>query len=123
MPVFYALMLLVFMITLFVSASLLFLIQPMVGKMILPFMGGTPAVRQTFGLSVLLKQSRQCAGPGRLPRVDGAVSGLARASLDLVIWLFHDGHADRHLRGVPLDVAKTARDWWLRFQSQGARTL
>jgi len=33
--------------TLFVSALLLFLIQPMVGKMILPSLGGTPAVWNT----------------------------------------------------------------------------
>src|SRR5258708_892379 len=40
-------MLLVFAATLFVSATLLFLVQPMVGKMILPYMGGTPAVWNT----------------------------------------------------------------------------
>src|SRR5262245_16538409 len=33
-----------FGVTLFVSATLLFLVQPMVGKMILPLLGGTPAV-------------------------------------------------------------------------------
>jgi len=36
-----------FALTLFVSASLLFLVQPMVGKMILPRLGGTPAVWNT----------------------------------------------------------------------------
>jgi hypothetical protein len=36
-----------FAVTLFVSASLLFLVQPMVGKMILPRLGGTPAVWNT----------------------------------------------------------------------------
>src|SRR5437899_2462042 len=40
-------MLLVFAVTLFVSATLLFLVQPMVGKMILPLLGGTPAVWNT----------------------------------------------------------------------------
>jgi hypothetical protein len=43
--------------TLFVSASLLFLVQPMVGKMILPQLGGTPAVWNTcmvFFQAVLL---------------------------------------------------------------------
>jgi len=44
---FYGLMLLVFAVTLFVSATLLFLVQPMVGKMILPLLGGTPAVWNT----------------------------------------------------------------------------
>jgi hypothetical protein len=36
-----------FAITLFVSATLLFLVQPMIAKMILPSLGGTPAVWNT----------------------------------------------------------------------------
>ena len=36
-----------FAITLFVSATLLFLVQPMIAKMILPLLGGTPAVWNT----------------------------------------------------------------------------
>src|SRR5262249_40795843 len=36
-----------FAITLFVSAALLFLVQPMIGKMLLPYLGGTPAVWNT----------------------------------------------------------------------------
>ncbi len=40
-------MLLVFAFTLFCSAMLLFLIEPMVGKMMLPLLGGTPAVWNT----------------------------------------------------------------------------
>ena len=38
---------LIFALTMFVSATLLFLVQPMVGKMILPLLGGTPAVWNT----------------------------------------------------------------------------
>jgi hypothetical protein len=38
---------LLFALTLFVSATLLFLVQPMVGKMLLPLLGGTPAVWNT----------------------------------------------------------------------------
>ena len=38
---------LLFALTMFVSATLLFLVQPMVGKMILPLLGGTPAVWNT----------------------------------------------------------------------------
>src|SRR5208282_4455874 len=37
----------VFAFTLFCSATLLFLIEPMVGKMMLPLLGGTPAVWNT----------------------------------------------------------------------------
>lgn len=40
-------MALFFAATLFVSAFLLFLVQPMVGKMVLPLLGGTPAVWST----------------------------------------------------------------------------
>jgi hypothetical protein len=40
-------MLLVFALTLFTSAFLLFLVQPMVGKMVTPLLGGTPAVWNT----------------------------------------------------------------------------
>ena len=46
-----------FACTLFVSAFLLFLVQPMIGKMILPLLGGTPAVWNTcmlFFQAVLL---------------------------------------------------------------------
>ena len=39
--------LLYFAVTLFSSATLLFLVQPMIGKMILPLLGGTPAVWNT----------------------------------------------------------------------------
>ena len=35
---------LLFIVTLFLSASLLFMVQPMVGKMVLPLLGGSPAV-------------------------------------------------------------------------------
>ncbi|WP_020468388.1 fused MFS transporter/spermidine synthase family protein [Zavarzinella formosa] len=36
-----------FGVTMFISATLLFLVQPMVGKMLLPLLGGTPAVWNT----------------------------------------------------------------------------
>src|SRR5437773_718121 len=52
-----AVMLVVFALTLFVSASLLFIVEPMVGKMMLPLLGGTPAVWNTcmlFFQAVLL---------------------------------------------------------------------
>lgn len=49
--------LLIYTVTLFLSASLLFSVQPMVGKMILPLLGGTPNVWNTcmvFFQAVLL---------------------------------------------------------------------
>src|SRR5947199_3585921 len=40
-------MIILLAITLFLSSSLLFLVQPMIAKMILPLLGGTPAVWNT----------------------------------------------------------------------------
>ena len=40
-------MLLVYSLTIFLSATLLFLMQPMFAKMTLPLLGGTPAVWST----------------------------------------------------------------------------
>lgn len=39
--------LLLFVMTIFTSATILFLVQPLVGKILLPFLGGTPAVWNT----------------------------------------------------------------------------
>ena len=47
MPPYPAAMLFTFALTLFASATLLFLVEPMVGKLILPLLGGTPAVWNT----------------------------------------------------------------------------
>ena len=47
MPRFSVLLIGLFALTLFVSALLLFLLQPMVGKMLLPLLGGAPAVWNT----------------------------------------------------------------------------
>jgi hypothetical protein len=57
LPRSYLTMLLVFAFTLFTSALLLFMVEPMIGKMILPLLGGTPAVWNTcmvFFQAVLL---------------------------------------------------------------------
>src|SRR5262249_8741825 len=40
-------MIILLAITLFLSSSLLFLVQPMIAKMVLPLLGGTPAVWNT----------------------------------------------------------------------------
>jgi hypothetical protein len=49
----------VYLITIFLNAALLFLIEPMVAKMILPFLGGTPAV---WNLSLFFFQALLLAG-------------------------------------------------------------
>src|SRR5271155_3796600 len=40
-------LLIVFTVSMFVSATLLFLVEPMIAKMLLPLLGGTPAVWNT----------------------------------------------------------------------------
>ena len=40
-------MLLIYGITIFTGAALLFVVQPMVGRMVLPLLGGSPAVWNT----------------------------------------------------------------------------
>ena len=40
-------MVVLFALTLFLSSSLLFVVQPMIAKMVLPLLGGTPAVWNT----------------------------------------------------------------------------
>jgi hypothetical protein len=63
-------MLLVFGATIFLSASLLFLVQPMVAKMVLPLLGGTPAVWNTcmvfFQAFLLAGYAYAHATPARL---------------------------------------------------------
>ncbi len=63
-------MLLVFGATLFLSATLLFLVQPMVAKMVLPLLGGTPAVWNTcmvfFQALLLAGYAYAHAAPARL---------------------------------------------------------
>lgn len=51
LPAFNLVMLLVFAVSLFCSATLLFVVQPMVGKMILPLLGGSPEVWNTCMVS------------------------------------------------------------------------
>ena len=51
----------VFSLTLFVSAGFLFLVEPMVGKIILPLLGGTPAVWNTC---IMFFQAMLLAGYG-----------------------------------------------------------
>src|SRR5207253_2738772 len=80
----------VFAFTLFVSASLLFIIEPMVGKMMLPLLGGTPAVWNTcmvFFQAILLAgygfahASTKWLGPRRQARLQLVVLALPVLSL------------------------------------------
>ncbi|VTS04128.1 class I SAM-dependent methyltransferase [Tuwongella immobilis] len=94
MPLFYAL-------TLFLSASLLFMVQPMVGRMVLPLLGGTPAVWNTcmlfFQILLLLGYIYAHVVGTRLAlrqqvKVHLGVLGLAFASM-LVATLLTSNHS------------------------------
>lgn len=89
----------IFGITMFVSATLLFLVQPMVGKMILPLLGGTPAV---WNSCMVFFQALLLAGyfyahklslsnnAGRQTLIHMAVLGLAVAVLAIGATLSED---------------------------------
>src|SRR5438445_3419295 len=69
-----------FAVTLFVSAALMFLLQPMIAKMILPRFGGSPAVWNTcmvfFQAALLAGYAYAHAAAGRLGvRPQAAVHG------------------------------------------------
>jgi spermidine synthase len=73
-----------FAFTLFCSAALLFLVEPMVGKMVLPLLGGTPAVWNTcmvFFQAVLL------AGYGYAHAATAWLGARRRAALHLALLL------------------------------------
>jgi hypothetical protein len=88
------LQLVVYTATLFVSATLLFLVQPMVGKMILPLYGGTPAVWNTcmvFFQAALLAGyayahfSVRKWGPGRQSKAHVVLLALPLLCLPIVL--------------------------------------
>src|SRR5262249_25966328 len=95
---------LLFAVTLFVSASLLFLVQPMIGKMVLPLLGGSPAVWNTC---MLFFQAVLLAGYLYAHAVTQRLGRRAQLGLHLVVLL---------LPLVPLlllgfDAAGVARSW------------
>jgi hypothetical protein len=72
----------VFTFTLFCSASLLFLIEPMAGKMMLPLLGGTPAVWNTC---MVFFQAILLAGYGYAHWASTALGARKQARLHLAI--------------------------------------
>ena len=72
--------LLLFAATLFLSATLLFLVQPMVGKMLLPLLGGTPAVWNTC---MVFFQALLLAGYGYAHATTGLLGTRRQALLHL----------------------------------------
>src|SRR3954469_17848049 len=77
-------MLIMFAATLFFSAAMLFLVEPLVGKLMLPLLGGTPAVWNTcmvFFQAVLL------AGYGYAHASSHSLGARKQAALRLVVLL------------------------------------
>src|SRR4051812_12631300 len=83
-----------FAATLFLSAFLLFFVEPMVGKMVLPLLGGTPAIWNTcmvFFQTLLLGGYLYAHGLSRLRSVKLQIAvqavlwGLAWAVLPIVV--------------------------------------
>jgi hypothetical protein len=60
---------LAYALAVFLSAALLFVVEPMVGKMVLPILGGAPAVWTTcllfFQAALLLGKRARSAGSSR----------------------------------------------------------
>ncbi len=77
-------LLLLFAFTLFTSATLLFLVQPMIGKMLLPFLGGTPAVWNTC---MVFFQALLLAGYGYAHATTAWLGARRQAVLHLAVLL------------------------------------
>jgi hypothetical protein len=77
-------LLFLFALTLFVSATLLFLVQPMIGKMLLPMLGGTPAVWNTC---MVFFQALLLAGYAYAHATTAWLGARRQAALHLVILL------------------------------------
>jgi hypothetical protein len=95
---------LLFALTLFVSATLLFLVQPMIGKMVLPLLGGSPAVWNTC---MVFFQATLLAGYLYAHAVTKRLSARTQLIVHVVLLL---------LPLVPLlllgfDAPRVARDW------------
>lgn len=94
MPKGHSALTLLFAATLFASAALLFWVEPMVGKMLLPVLGGTPAVWNTcllffqatllVGYAYALAVSRWLT-PGKQTAVQACLLALAALSLPVAI--------------------------------------
>jgi spermidine synthase len=92
-------------LTMFVGAGLLFVVQPMVGKMILPLLGGTPAVWNTcmvFFQAALLggyayaHASTRWLGSRRQAALHLAVMALPLVALPLGLQTWAMGGGERH---------------------------
>src|SRR6266850_266839 len=75
-------MLLLYSATIFLGAGLLFVVQPMVGKMMLPLLGGTPAVWTTC---MVFFQAKLLAGYAYVHWTSRSLTPRSQAAAHLVL--------------------------------------
>src|SRR5947209_7062669 len=97
-------MALLFAVTLFLSALLLFWVQPLVGKMVLPVLGGTPAVWNTC---MLFFQSALLAGYAYVLAVTRWLSQRAQVVLHVALLLAAARSLPVVVAGAPAGVVPT----------------
>src|SRR5579885_3544476 len=99
-------MLVVFASTLFASALLLFLIEPMIGKMILPMLGGSPAVWNTC---MVFFQAMLLAGYGYAHATAGRLGARKQAAVHAAVLFVPVGVmlVLIALVGLPVGVSKS----------------
>src|SRR5262249_53015569 len=68
--------------TIFLSAFLLFLVQPMMGKMIFPLLGGTPSIWNTC---MLFYQTTLLAGYGYVPVISTCITPRRQLFIHLLL--------------------------------------
>ncbi|HEX2561116.1 MAG TPA: spermidine synthase, partial [Phenylobacterium sp.] len=101
---------LLFTVAIFTSASLVFLVQPMMGKMLLPKLGGSPAVWNT---TMAFFQAALLAGYGYAHLLQKLRSLRAQAAIHLAALLLAVGFLPLHLPGVLGDPPPNAPVGWL----------
>src|SRR5215471_1866208 len=95
---------LLYAITLFLSAFLLFLIQPMIGKVVLPYLGGTP---QVWNSCMVFFQAALLAGYLYSHEITRRFGLKRQVLLQIVLLLL----PLVPLRLLKLDVAGLAQNW------------
>ena len=101
----------IFAITLFVSAFLLFLVQPMIGKMILPSLGGTPQVWNTCQMFLAGHRIRLEVSSSAFPKYPrnlntGEALGKSSRMLTAQQRIYHD---EKHPSHVILPIVPLGR--------------
>src|ERR1700761_1470561 len=98
----------VFTVSMFLSAALLFLVEPMLAKMMLPLLGGTPAVWNTclvFFQAALLAGSLYAYAAmrwmGRRTQIAVHIAAVTLALLPLPLWIATDRTPPSQQNPVP----------------------